>query len=95
MNKKRSNREEDWKLIDRIHKRWMEHLIKRTYGDQDMAAEILGVSLRTWRNWKKRLRPRMPSRKKHRMWQREAEQRIQREREIALRLEAEAACASG
>jgi len=38
-------------LIEKIHRRWMERILKRTNGNKKLAAAVLGVSLRTWHNW--------------------------------------------
>lgn len=40
--------------IDRIHKRWTRRALKYSRGNRTHAADYLGVSLRTIRNWIKR-----------------------------------------
>ena len=52
-------------LIERIHKRWLMWALKRTKGNRQKAAMILGLSTRTISNWIHRFDLIEPDRDKH------------------------------
>lgn len=39
------------KLIDRLHKRWLELAMRKFASNKSHAAAYLGISIRTLRNW--------------------------------------------